>query len=211
MYISANQLSQIVGRYQDRDTLANVLNNILPKYEINTINRVAGFLAECGHESLDFTVLHENLNYSAQSLLLVFRKYFTSANVSDYARRPENIANRVYANRMGNGGEESGDGYKYRGRGAIQITGYNNYVAFATSIDKEIDETIAYCETLEGAVECSCWFWNVNNVNKYADIDDCDGMSDVINLGHHTPKIGDSIGYADRLARYTHTKKVLQS
>ena len=137
--------------------LANQLNlNDMPalfeKYEINTLNRAAGFLAQCSHESNNFRILEENLNYSADALIKVFPKYFKSLDEAKlYARNPEKIANKVYANRMGNGDEASGDGFKYRGRGFIQLTGKNNYQMFAETLKLSLDETINYCTTKQSA------------------------------------------------------------
>lgn len=98
--------------------------------------QAAHFFGQCSHETGNFTVFSENLNYSAEGLLKIFGKYFNPTTANQYARKPEAIANRVYANRMGNGAESSGDGWKFRGRGAIQLTGKSNYLSFATSINK---------------------------------------------------------------------------
>lgn len=146
------------------------LNKIMAKYGINTKHRVAAFLAQVAHESGEFTAVRENLNYSAEALRRVFRKYFPSdALAQAYARKPERIANRVYANRMGNGNEASGDGWKFRGRGLIQLTGKNNYTAFAKDNGMTLDEAVKYLETIEGAVESAAWFWYTNGLNALAD------------------------------------------
>ena len=124
--LTEQNLSQICNKNKNVGELLIALLNVLDKYDINTNNRIAGFLAQCGHESADFTVLKENLNYGAAGLRGTFGKYFADdATAKAYERQPEKIANRVYANRMGNGNEASGDGFKYRGRGAIQLTGQN--------------------------------------------------------------------------------------
>lgn len=115
----------------------NLLNEIANSSDITNELRLAHFLAQCGHESGNFTVVSENLNYSASGLLKVFPKYFTEAEANQYQRRPEQIANRVYANRMGNGCESLGDGYKFRGRGYIQLTGKDNYKKFSTFIGED--------------------------------------------------------------------------
>lgn len=202
MQITEQQLKAILPNNKNISVLCSSLNLVLPKYEINTKNRIAGFLAQCGHESLDFTVLKENLNYSAKGLRLTFPKYFKDDNIANqYARQPQKIANRVYANRMSNGNELSGDGWKYRGRGAIQLTGKENYTLFAKSIGKSIDETISYLETMDGAVESACWFWNTRNLNKYCDLDDITTMSKLIN--------GGTKGLEDRVDRYQRAKGVL--
>lgn len=202
MQITEQQLKQILPSNKNIPELCKALNNVLPRYNINTKNRIAGFLAQCGHESLDFTVLRENLNYSARGLRLTFPKYFRDDTIANqYARQPQRIANRVYANRMGNGNEASGDGWKHRGRGAIQLTGKNNYTSFSKSINKTVDETIAYLETLEGAVESACWFWTTNMLNRTCDKDDIIAMSRIIN--------GGTKGLEDRINRYERAKRIL--
>ncbi len=146
------------------------INKALVKFGINNEYRVAAFIAQIGHESGEFTATKENLNYSATALRRVFRKYFpTDALANAYARKPQAIANRVYANRMGNGGEASGDGYRYRGRGLIQLTGKNNYTAFAMAMKMSLEEAVAYLETTEGAVFSAGWYWFKNGLNSLAD------------------------------------------
>jgi putative chitinase len=195
------KLKQCVKTNTHTEELYEILNDLLPRYEITTVNRVAGFLAQCSHESRDFTVLEENLNYSAQGLLGIFKKYFVSADIADeYARKPEKIANRVYANRMGNGDEASGDGWKYRGRGAIQLTGRNNYKLFAMCIGKSIEETVEYCKTKKGAIESSCWFWQANGINKACDAGDIKKMTQIIN--------GGTIGLEERTKNYQHALEI---
>lgn len=202
MQITEQQLKQILPSNKNIPELCEALNNVLPRYNINTKNRIAGFLAQCGHESLDFTVLRENLNYSARGLRLTFPKYFRDDTIANqYARQPQRIANRVYANRMGNGNEASGDGWKHRGRGAIQLTGKNNYTSFSKSINKTVDETIAYLETLGGAVESACWFWTTNMLNRTCDKDDIMAMTRIIN--------GGTKGLEDRINRYERAKRIL--
>lgn len=195
-------LSQILTKNKNVSDLLIVLLNVLDKYEINTKNRIAGFLAQCGHESADFTILKENLNYGAAGLRSIFGKYFPDDAVAKaYERQPEKIANKIYANRMGNGPESSGDGYKYRGRGAIQLTGHDNYQAFATSIGQSLPDTIAYLETLEGAIESAAWFWKKNGLNATCDADDIVTMTKKIN--------GGTIGLDDRKAHYIKAKSLL--
>ncbi|RDU62055.1 glycoside hydrolase [Helicobacter didelphidarum] len=156
---------------------------LFEKYEINTLNRVCGFLAQCAHESGNFRCREENLNYSAQGLAKVFPKYFKDKDTNEYARKPEKIANLVYANRMGNGDEASGDGYRYRGRGYIQLTGKENYTRFAKSIDRELSEAVEYCTSDEGALESALYFWKRENLNKFCDNDDIKAMTKRINGG----------------------------
>lgn len=157
--------------------------------------RMAAFLAQVAHESGGFNFTKEGLNYNAVGLTKTFKKYFpTLESAEPYARNPEKIANKVYANRMGNGPEESGDGYKYCGRGLIQLTGKNNYQRFAASIGKSIDDTIKYLETPEGAVVSAGWFWDTNKLSIYADKEDFVGLTRRIN--------GGTIGLADRKHHY---------
>lgn len=164
--------------------------------------RMAAFLAQVAHESGGFNFTKEGLNYSAQGLTKTFKKYFpTLASAQPYARKPAKIANRVYANRMGNGPESSGDGYKFCGRGLIQLTGRNNYTKFATSIGKTIDDAIVYLETPEGAVASAAWFWDANKLNIYADKGDFVGLTRRIN--------GGTIGLADRQHHYAIALKAL--
>ena len=200
--LNLEKLKKCVPNNKDHAGLMNAFNKVFEKYEINTKERVAGFLAQCGHESLDFTVLKENLNYGAKGLRGTFGKYFPDdATAAKYERKPEMIANRVYASRMGNGNESSGDGYKYRGRGAIQLTGCSNYTAFAKDVGKTIDETIVYLETLEGAIESACWFWKKNGLNEIADKKDITLMTKRIN--------GGTIGLEDRKKHWEKNLQVL--
>lgn len=188
-----------------------VLNDFLPKYNINSPQRIAAFIAQCSHESGHFEKLIENLNYGAKGLVMTWPKRFTTSELATkYERRPEMIANFVYANRLGNGDESSGEGWKYRGRGLIQLTGKTNYQAFANSIGMNLDDVPKYLETKQGAVEAACWFWKENNLNKWVDANDFDGLSDVINRGRKTTQIGDAIGYSDRLDQYNKALKILQ-
>lgn len=188
--ITSEQLKQLLPNTPKIDDWSVVLNDILPKYDINDERRIAHFLAQCMHESANFTSLKENLNYSGTGLVKTWPKRFTTPDlVNHYARQPEMIANFVYANRLGNGDELSGDGWKYRGRGLIQLTGKSNYQAFADSVGMKIDEVPSYLETLQGATEAACWFWKTNNLNSYADVDDIRGLTKAVNgpamLGLH--------------------------
>jgi putative chitinase len=202
MQLTEKQVSSCVSQNKNVPALTAALNKILEKYEINTKERVAGFLAQCGHESAGFTVLQENLNYGAKGLRGVFGKYFPDdATAAKYERKPEMIANKVYGGRMGNGPEASGDGYKYRGRGAIQLTGHDNYAAFAKAIGKDMDETIKYLETIDGAIESACWFWKKNGLNEIADKKDILAMTKKIN--------GGTIGLEDRTKHWNHNLEVL--
>jgi putative chitinase len=171
----------------------------LPEDMIENPNRIAGFLAQTSHESGKYKYLTENLNYSDKGLLKTFPKYFNESNVMAYARNPEAIANRVYANRMGNGDEASGDGWCYRGRGLIQLTGKNNYSAFAESEQMNLEDVPDYLTTYVGSIRSALWFWNKNNLNATADAGDLLMMTKKINGGTH--------GLAERTAEY---KRILE-
>jgi putative chitinase len=174
----------------------------LPDYEIDTPQRIAAFIAQCSHESGGFTALKENLNYRAVTLRKVFPKYFPNDDLANaYAGKQEMIANKVYANRMGNGNEASGDGFRYCGRGLIQLTGKSNYQAFADSLEMEVEDVPEYLQSFEGAAQSACWFWESNNLNKYADTGDIKTMTKVINGGY--------IGLDDRITHYDHAKYIL--
>lgn len=202
MQITADQLGQLFPQNKYLNDLAEVLNSAFDKYEINTVNRVAGFLAQCGHESNGFTVLKENLNYKAEGLNKIFHKYFpTVESAQPYAHNPEMIANKIYAGRMGNGDEQSGDGYKFRGRGAIQLTGRDNYTKFAQSLGMDLDACVADMETLDGALESAMWFWNTHGLNAICDADNIIAMTKRVN--------GGTIGLAERKAHYEKAKAML--
>lgn len=202
MNLTQDKLAKILTRNKNVGMLYESLSKMFQKYEINTVNRIAGFLAQCGHESADFTVLKENLNYGANGLRATFPKYFaTDAIATLYERQPEKIANRIYANRLGNGSESSGEGYRYRGRGAIQLTGKENYLEFARSINKTLDDTVGYCETTEGALESSCWFWKIKNINFLCDKDDIIEMTKRVN--------GGTLGLEERKQKYQKAKELL--
>jgi putative chitinase len=191
------QLKEMIPRNPYVPQWYEAISSILPEYEINTPQRVAAFLAQCAHESGGFVFLKENLNYKAPSLRKVFPKYFSDdATAVAYANKPEKIANRVYANRMGNGDEASGDGWRYCGRGLIQLTGKDNYTFFAASIDVPVEEASEYLQTFEGAVQSACFFWEQNNLNKWADAGDILTLTKRIN--------GGTIGLEDRIKHYEH-------
>lgn len=181
------------------------LNTVAEYYEM-TANpaRLAGFLSQTAHESGGFNFIKENLNYSAKGLMGIFKKYFPTEELAkQYERKPEKIANRVYGNRMGNGPEESGDGYKFCGRGLIQLTGKQNYTKLAEDLGISIDETIAYLETPSGAVSSAGWFWDNNNLNQYCDKGDFVTLTKRIN--------GGTIGLADRQHHYDEAMHYLTS
>jgi putative chitinase len=201
MQITRDQLAQIIPKNPYIDQWTEALNKLLPDYEINTPQRVAAFIAQCAHESGNFVFLKENLNYRAESLMRTWPRHFPTMDVAtQYARQPERIANRAYANRMSNGDEASGDGWRYAGRGLIQLTGKSNYTSFAESIETPVEEIPAYLETFEGAVQSACWFWETNNLNQFADTNDILTMTKRIN--------GGTIGLEDRMKHYAHALEV---
>lgn len=203
--LTRDQLAQLIPGNPYLDNWYHALGLCLPDYDINTPKRVAAFIAQCAHESGGFKFLKENLNYRAASLRKVFPKYFPDDNIANqYASVPnkqEAIANRVYANRMGNGPEQSGDGWAFCGRGLIQLTGRNNYQAFADSIATPIEEIPAYLQTFEGAVQSACWFWETNKLNQWADAGDILTLTKRIN--------GGTIGLEDRIKHYKHALHVM--
>lgn len=203
MIITPQDLKRILPNCRDPQTWANVLSAVLTERGIEDKTKVAQFIAQTSHESADYSVLVENLNYSADGLLRVFKKYFTPQTAAQCARKPEQIANRVYANRMGNGPESSGDGWRYRGRGAIQLTGKNNYRACSIALfgNENLLTDPGYLCTPEGAIRSAVWFWQVNNVGALAD--DVRATTLKINGGTH--------GLDDRAARFARALDVLNA
>ncbi len=206
MDLTLEQLKQLLPKNPYVQNWHNALVQLFPDYEINTPKRMAAFIAQCAHESAGFMILTENLNYKWQTLRKIFPKYFPDdATAQRYASMPnkqEAIANKVYANRMGNGPEESGDGYKYRGRGLIQLTGKQNYSWFAASLEISPEEATEYLGTFEGAAQSACWFWETNKLNQWADKGDIVTLTKRIN--------GGTIGLDDRIKHYEHALHVLE-
>lgn len=201
--ITLEQLQELLPNNKHVEHWHEALEQLLPEYEINTPQRIAAFIAQCAHESGGFTTLKENLNYRAVTLRKVFPKYFTEAAAEEFAGKQEAIANRVYANRMGNGPEESGDGFRYCGRGLIQLTGKDNYQNFADSVEMAVEDVPEYLGTFEGAVQSACWFWENNNLNQWADKGDIVTLTKRIN--------GGTIGLEDRIKHYEHALHVLDA
>lgn len=201
---SKDKLGQILVGNPYLTNWYDALNQLLPDYDINTPQRVAAFVAQCAHESGGFRILKENLNYKAASLRKIFPRYFpddaTANHYTSLPNKQEAIANRVYSNRMGNGPEESGDGYKFCGRGLIQLTGKENYTWFAASISITVEEAAEYLQTFEGAAQSACWFWENNNLNQWADKGDILTLTKRIN--------GGTIGLDDRIKHYKHALEV---
>lgn len=187
------------------DLYIEALNKVLKETDISSPLRICHFLAQVIHESGNFKYNIENLNYSAAGLKSSFKRYFpTDELASTYARKPEKIANRVYANRMGNGNEASGDGWKYRGRGLIQITGKNNYSQCAKDLNLDlIHNPDLIILDPEINVRVACWFWNKNNLNQLADKDDITSITKKINGGTN--------GLDDRMNNLAVCKRILIS
>lgn len=179
--------------------------SLLDDYNINSPLRISHFLAQVTHESNDFKVLKENLNYSQSGLLSVFRKYFTPEQALAYARKPEKIANRVYANRLGNGDEASGDGWKYRGRGAIQVTGKTNYMKCSLYLFNDERLLTNPDKLLEPkyAILSACWYWRTNNLNTWCDNNDIYTLTRRINGGLN--------GIEDRKKRFDRIYSIFKS
>ena len=205
MELTLEQLKQLLPKNPYVTYWHTALVQLFPDYEINTPQRMAAFIAQCAHESGGFMVLTENLNYRWQTLRKLFPKYFpTDTLAQEYASKPnkqEAIANRIYASRMGNGDEASGDGFKYRGRGLIQLTGRDNYSWFAASLEISAEEATEYLGTFEGAAQSACWFWEQNNLNRFADANDVKGLTRAINGGF--------IGLEDRIKHTEHALHIL--
>jgi putative chitinase len=203
--LTLGQLKQMLPKNPYVADWHEALSQLLPDYDINTPQRIAAFVAQCAHESGNFMVLKENLNYRAATLRKIFPKYFPNdAIANDYATRLNKqaaIANRAYGNRMGNGDESSGEGWKFCGRGLIQLTGKNNYQAFADSLEMDINDVPEYLGTFEGAAQSACWFWETNNLNRFADKGDIKGLTRAINGGF--------IGLEDRVKHYNHALHVM--
>jgi len=180
------------------DAVIAMIPDTAAKFQINTPLRLAHFLAQCGHESGGFRATQENLNYSAKGLNGIFKKYFpTEAAAAAYARQPQKIASKVYANRMGNGTEASGEGYKFRGRGYIQLTGKDNYTAFGKSIGEDMtanpDKVASQYALLSAA-----WFFSKNGLHKMAD----GGATDAVVTSITKRVNGGTIGLADRIKHF---------
>ena len=206
--ITSQQLTSILSTNHNKDALAEwliILNHLFPQYGINSTNRAAMFLAQCGHESNDFAVLQENLNYRAESLLRTWPSRFTKNEATEYARRPEKIANRVYANRMGNGDEQSGDGWKFHGRGIVQITGKENYTITSKALfdDTRLLSTPDLLLEKEYAAESALNFWKQHSLNDLADNQDVKSVTKRIN--------GGTLGFDDRLNRFNRALEILSN
>ena len=180
------------------DAVIAMIPDTAQKFQINTPLRLAHFLAQCGHESGGFRVTQENLNYSAKGLMGIFKKYFpTEAIANAYQRNPQKIANKVYASRMGNGDEGSGEGYKFRGRGYIQLTGKDNYTAFGKAIGEDIPSNPDVVAS-KYALLSAAWFFNKNKLHIMAD----GGATDAVVTSITKRVNGGTIGLADRIKHF---------
>jgi putative chitinase len=202
------QLAKMIPTNTEVAEWCKTLNDMLPKYGITTPQRIASFISQCAHESADFKLLEENLNYSKESLERVFPKYFgaNKRNANEYARKPEKIANYVYMDEFRSkggalGNVQEGDGWRFRGRGLKQVTGRSNYATFGKAIGKSAEEVAAYLETKEGALVSALWFWDSRNLNDVADTGDVARVTKIIN--------GGDIGLEDRRRRYVQGLAVL--
>lgn len=175
--------------------------SLFNKYEVNSSMRIAHFMAQIEHES-NLKPISENLNYSKEGLLKVFPKYFSKDNVDQFSRNPQKTANKVYANRMGNKGEHSGDGWRYRGRGFIQLTGFNNYKALSEASEIDYINNPDLLLTEKDALIAALWFWSNNSLNQLADKDDITTITKRINGGLN--------GIDDRKKKLLKWKKVLE-
>ncbi len=196
-------LSRLKGHIPD--AVIAMIPDTAAKFGINTPLRLAHFLAQCGHESAGFKATQENLNYSAKGLMGIFKKYFpTAALANAYQRNPQKIANKVYASRMGNGNEASGEGYKFRGRGYIQLTGKENYTAFGKAINENIIDNPDVVSS-KYALLSAAWFFSKNGLHRMAD----EGASDQV-VTKITKRVnGGTIGLPDRIKHFREYYKLL--
>lgn len=189
MNITTTQIRVIMPKspYERASQMATYFTQWSEKFGITTKTRAAMFLAQVAHETGELSALTENLNYSAEGLLRTFPKYFTKSNVGYYARKPQKIGNRVYANRMGNGSEGSGDGYRYRGRGCFQLTGREMYQRYNDSplCNGDLMSHPEWLSQFPGAVKSALWYWQMKGLNKYADKGDFRGLTKAINGGYN--------------------------
>jgi putative chitinase len=181
----------------------DALITYLPQYQLDTPRRIASFIAQTCVESSYYRRVIENLNYSAKGLLTTFPSHFNASQANQYARKPEAIASRVYANRLGNGDEASKEGWKYRGRGLIQITGKANYIECSKFMfnDTRLVDTPELLEQKEYTVQSACWFWITRKLNTYADLTQITNQTKIINGGVH--------GLETRLLIYRRCIKIL--
>lgn len=209
MILTLEKLLKLAPDVQSGGAVVACLNAAMERFSIDTPMRAAYFLAQVIHESGEFSHYRENLNYSAVGLLRTWPNRFKNqVDAEFYARQPAKIANFVYAGRMGNGDEKSGDGWKYRGAGWLQLTGKNAQRECCQELGCTGDIG-DWLSTVNGAALSAAWFWWKSGCNRYADQGNVDAVSDIINIGHRTDRVGDSIGYDKRLALTNLALKVL--
>ena len=208
--LTLQQTKSILKTNKKADDWHPLLVTMLPRYDISTVPRIAGFMAQCAHESADFNTLEENLNYSEPTLLRVFPRYFGPGkrSAAAYARNPEKLANYVYMDEFRSksgalGNTRPGDGWRFRGGGIKQLTGRTNFTQFGKDIGMSPEEAADYVRTRQGALESACWFWSTNNLNAFADARDIVGMTKRIN--------GGTIGLADRTRRWNDALLILSN
>ena len=195
-------LTETLTKLKIDPSWAEPLAEVFQRYEINTPERQAAFIGQCAHESANFKTLEENLNYSAEALMKTWPSRFPTMEVAkQYARNPEKIANKVYGGRMGNGTEETGDGWLYHGRGLIQLTGKDNYTLAGDALNMDFIHSPDYVLVPKYAALTAGWYWNKRQLNKEADAKDYTGMTKKIN--------GGTIGLDDRIAHIKHAQEVL--
>jgi putative chitinase len=206
--LTVEQLRVMIPTNKEVEEWCTALNEMLPKYNITTDKRIAGFISQCAHESMDFRVLQENLNYKEATLLKVFPRYFGPGKESaaEYAGKPEKIANYVYMDKNRSkggalGNVKDGDGWLFSGKGLKQVTGRANTTAFGKTVGMTAEEAAAYLLTKKGALESALWFWGSRNLNEVADTGDQVRLTKIIN--------GGDIGLADRQARYARAMAAL--
>jgi putative chitinase len=206
--ITEAQLAVMIPTNKEVGAWCAALNEMLPKYGITTDKRIAGFISQCAHESSDFRVLQENLNYKEATLLKVFPRYFGPGkeNAAEYAGKPEKIANYVYMDKNRSkagalGNVKEGDGWLFSGKGLKQVTGRANTTAFGKTVGMTAEEAAEYLLTKKGALESALWFWGSRNLNEVADTGDVVKLTKIIN--------GGNIGLADRQARYAKAMSAL--
>ena len=183
MPITSSTIKAVMPQTTQASVYVEPLNAAMQFAEVNTPLRIAMFLAQLAHESTQLNRIVENLNYSEQGLLDTFPKYFNAASARDYARQKERIANHVYANRLGNGDEASGDGWKYRGRGLIQVTGKSNYADCGKALGLDLVDAPEQLEQPMLAARSAAWFWKAKGLNALADAQDIVGATQRINGG----------------------------
>jgi putative chitinase len=180
----------------------DALNETFQRFDISTPVRQASFIGQCGHECANFKVLEENLNYRAETLMKLWKSRFPTIEIAnEYARNPKKIANKVYSSRMGNRDEASGDGYRFRGRGCIQLTGHANYFHAGQACGEDFVMQPDLVATPKYAAMTAGWFWNTHKLNQFADRQDFTLMTKKIN--------GGTIGLDDRIKHINHALDIL--